>query len=285
MHTTTRVLAGVALAVGLVGCSAASTESGGGAAGSSADGGYEAAPQEVADRDVSVAEDQRQVITTAQATVRVEDPAAAADDLADLVTGLGGRVDERHTWAGSQDEDDLPQASITVRVPAEELAGVIAGLADLGSVQEVAQTSEDVTHQVVDLDARIASLETSTERLRGIMAEASDSADLLAAEQALSERQADLESYLSQREHLADQVAMSTLTVELAPTGAPAQVRASGFLGGLSTGWHALLAFVSTVLVVAGTLVPWLVAFGVPVAVAFLVLRRRRRRAVALAQG
>ena len=204
--------------------------------------------------------------------------------LAQLVTGLGGRVDDRHTWAGDDAEETPPRASITLRVPSEDLTTVIEDLAELGDVLEVSQSSEDVTQQVVDIDARIEALRTSTDRLREIMAEASDSADLLEAETALSERQAELESYLSQREALADQVAMSTLTVELQPTVA-AEVETSGFAGGLSSGWNALLAFLSTVLVIAGALVPWVAVIGIPVAAVLLVLRRRRRRTVTVADA
>ncbi len=290
MHTTTRVLAGVALAVGLVGCSAGAGGGDSADTGGMIDAGAEIehagaeAAQSAAGRDASGVEAQRQVITTAHAVVLATDPTEAADDLAASVTALGGRVQDRHTWAGDPEaEGDLPYASITARVPADQLTGLIEDLGELGSVQEVSSASEDVTRQVVDLDARIAALETSTERLRGIMAEATDSADLLAAEEALSERQGELESYLSQREHLADQVAMSTLTVELQPTAAPAQVETAGFVGGLASGWGALLSFASALLVIAGTLIPWALAFGVPAAVVLLVLRRRRRRRRAVA--
>lgn len=249
-----------------------------------AQSGAESAPQDASDRDVSGAEMERQIITTAQATVQVDDPAGSAESLAQLVTGLGGRVDDRHTWAGDDAEETPPRASITLRVPSEDLTTVIEDLAELGDVLEVSQSSEDVTQQVVDIDARIEALRTSTDRLREIMAEASDSADLLEAETALSERQAELESYLSQREALADQVAMSTLTVELQPTAA-AEVGTSGFAGGLSSGWNALLAFLSTVLVIAGALVPWVAVIGIPVAAVLLVLRRRRRRTVTVADA
>lgn len=282
MRTMTRILAGVALAAGLVGCSS------GGADGRMEDSGAAdsvagQAPQEIAEEgaagfDTGDFDGPRQVITNASATVEVDDPAAAADELAERAAGLGGWVDDRHTWAGGGTADAPPSASLTLRIPADDLAGVIEDLADLGRVQEVSQSSDDVTQQVVDLDARIEALRTSTDRLQEIMAEASDSSDLLEAERALSERQSELESHLSQREYLAGQVSMSTLTVDLQPTGAPAQVDPGGFLGGLASGWGALLSFVSGLLVVAGVLVPWLVLIGVPVVVVVMVVRRRRRR-------
>ncbi|QGH70142.1 DUF4349 domain-containing protein [Pseudactinotalea sp. HY158] len=284
MSTMTRLIAGLAIAAGLVACSAEGADESAGH-----DAGRSVADQQAYERSEAGAAGQgvdpdiapRQVITTASATVEADDPAAAADDLADRATGLGGWVDGRHTWAGEGDASGPPSASLALRIPAEELAVVIEGLADLGRVQEVSQTSEDVTAEVVDLDARIEALRISTDRLREIMAGATESSDLLEAEAALSERQAELESHLSRREYLAGQVEMSTLTVDLVPTAGPAQVDAGGFVGGLATGWNALLSFVSSLLVVAGALVPWVVVVGVPVVVVLLLVRRRRRRRVA----
>ena len=56
-----------------------------------AQSGAESAPQDASDRDVSGAEMERQIITTAQATVQVDDPAGSAESLAQLVTGLDRR--------------------------------------------------------------------------------------------------------------------------------------------------------------------------------------------------
>ncbi|UFU06161.1 DUF4349 domain-containing protein [Ruania halotolerans] len=230
-------------------------------------------------RDVATETGERQVITTAHATVVVDDPEEAATDLAALTTAAGGHVQNRSVHQGEDDADyqSLPSASMTLRVPSAELEGVLTDLTDLGDVRDISQSSEDVTRTIVDLDARISALETSTARLEEIMAGAETSADLIDAEAALSERQAELESLLSQREHLADQVAMSTLHVELTTEPAP-EVTADGFVGGLQTGWQALVSFVSVLVVTVGVLLPWLVLLAIPAAIIFVVTKRRRRR-------
>lgn len=198
--------------------------------------------------------------------------------MATLTTAVGGYVESRSVHQGGDSERDLPSASLTVRVPADELEDVLADLADLGDVRDVSQSSDDVTTTLVDLDARISALETSTARLEEIMASAETSADLIEAEAALSERQAELESLVSQREAIADQVAMSTLHVQLTTEPAP-EVTAEGFLGGLQTGWRALISFVDTVVVTFGVLLPWLVLLAIPTAVLLVVRKSRRRRA------
>src|SRR3712207_8982012 len=110
---------------------------------------------------------------------------------------------------------------------------------------------------------------------------ATSTAALLDAEEALAERQEQLESLQSQRALLADQVELSTLSVHLegfgvAPAGGP-----DGFVDGLGTGWRALVATLGTIVVALGVLLPWLaVAALLAVAVVVPVRRSRRRGAV-----
>ncbi len=274
------VIAAATLAL-LAACSAGTStnDSAGSEAGQPEMAGDGASVADSPGRDTDTEIGERQVITTAYATVVVDDPEVAATDLATLTSAVGGHVQSRSVYQGENTDEyrSLPSASMTLRIPADELEGMLADLADLGDVREVSQDSEDVTRTLVDLDARISALETSTARLEEIMAGAETSADLIEAEAALSERQAELESLLSQREHLADQVAMSTLHVQLTAEDLP-EVTADGFLGGLQTGWQALISFVSTLVVALGVLLPWLVVLAIPAAIIAVIVRRRRRK-------
>lgn len=217
----------------------------------------------------------RQVIVIANVAVLTDDPRAAAVEVAALAAATGGHVEAREEYAGTG-EHDPGWASLVLRIPAGDLTQVIEDLVDVGEVQSVSQSEEDVTSTVVDLDARISALETSTERLLAIMADADDTSDLLATEKTLSERQADLESLQSQRDALANRVAMSTLTVSLESVPASPAAARGGFVGGLESGWNALVSFVGSALVVIGALLPWIVALGVPALIVLAILRRRR---------
>ncbi|GAA4418559.1 hypothetical protein GCM10023169_08270 [Georgenia halophila] len=273
-----RLLVGLfAVALLLVGCTGGGAgDDGAGGGGNVEDpgaGGFaaeEAAAQQEEQGD-------RQVITTANATLVVGQPTAAADEIVGLAEAAGGHVEHRTEHRG--DEERSTSASVSVRVPAAELTGLLEDLEDIGEVTDLSQDVQDVTRAVRDLDARIVALETSVERLLEIMAEAENASALIEAETPLSERQAELESLRSERDYLADQVAMSTLRVELRADDAPT-VEADGFLGGLSSGWNALVAAFSGLLVLVGVLLPWLLVLGVPlVAVVWFVRRRRRSRA------
>jgi uncharacterized small protein (DUF1192 family) len=224
----------------------------------------------------------RQVVTTASASLEVEEPTEAAQRVSELVEDVGGRVEERTEQAGSGDDDaEGAVADLVVRVPASALTGVLADLEDLGDVENVSVSHSDVTTTVVDLDARISALQTSVARLQALMEGATDTEALLAAEKALSERQEQLESLQSRRAMLADQVELSTLSVHLAPSGVAPAGGPDGFLDGLATGWRSLVSALGTVVVVLGVLLPWLAVVALVAAAILVPVRLARQRRVA----
>ncbi|RPF27389.1 DUF4349 domain-containing protein [Georgenia muralis] len=255
----------------------ASEESAGGG-GVGAPGGGEGGDGAVTDSDGDgeVIDGDRQVISTGSMTLVVEDPAAAADEVTALVRAAGGRVDERSERAGGDGLE--PSAWLVVRVPSDELDDTLDALAELGEQRDLDIGSVDVTGTARDLDARIGALEASVDRLLGLLADAQSSEALIAAESALNERQSELEALKAERRHIGEQVAMATVSVQLVARSSPT-LEPSGFLGGLRTGWDALVSFVGAVLVTLGVLVPWIALAAVVTAIALPLWRRRRRAA------
>ena len=224
----------------------------------------------------------RQVVTTASASLAVEDPAEGAQQVSELVESVGGRVEERSEFAGSREDDgEGASADLLVRVPSDELTGVLADLEDVGDVESVSVSRSDVTSTAVDLDARISALRTSVARLQALIDGAASTEDLLAAEKALSDRQEELESLQSQRGLLAEQVELSTLSVHLQPFGVAPAGGPDGFLDGLGTGWRALTSALGAAVVVLGVVLPWLVVLALVGAAVLVPVRMAKRRATA----
>ncbi|MGW5570117.1 DUF4349 domain-containing protein [Nocardia thailandica] len=226
----------------------------------------------------------RKEVVTGSVSITAGDPIAAAATIAGQVTALNGRIDSRTEQPGTGTGDSKPSASLTVRVPADRTDGFLDGLGSVGTVTRVTTNRDDVTQQWQDLDARIRALQTSVDRLRTLMSQATDTADLLAAEQALSSRQGELDSLTSQKRLLDDQVALSTLTLSIT-TDKPVAREDDSFWGGVVAGWHGLLDWLHDAVVFVGKAIPWLGFFAVIGALLWLVVRplRRRRRARAAA--
>jgi hypothetical protein len=221
----------------------------------------------------------RDVVKTATMTVNVADTSAAADKAAVIAENADGRVDRRAEDAGTG--RGRAHTSIVLRVPVEKLDGVVRELKELGTVQTAETTSDDVTAQRVDLDARIRALQTSVDRLLGIMRDARDPEALISAENALSQRQAELDSLRAQRDQLGDQIAYSTVDVSFVADqiGGPAPEQYQGFLGQIERGWDGLVGVLGNVVLLFGLLLPWLAALAVVLAVVYVIVRVTRRRA------
>jgi hypothetical protein len=169
-----------------------------------------------------------------------------------------------------------------------EAIDALRGLADR-VVRESTQSAE-VTATVVDLDARIANLHASEAALVEIMDRAGRIDDVLAVQSRLEVVRGQIEQLEAQRANLADQAALSTLTVSwLTPVAAVAVAQEGWDVGSevdtaLAQTVEALQAIASLAIWVAVVLLP-LVVVPMLVLAGLIVLLRRRRRVAAPANG
>lgn len=273
------------------------TDSGGAESGA-ADGADLAAPDLVAPGLVEQSTGEREIITSASASIEVDDVAAAARQVGNAAVAREGYVESMNVgtsggvapYDGAEPGiayDTMPYpyppdgAWVSVRVPSAELPAMIDELADIGEVTSSSINRQDVTEQAVDLRARIDAAEASVARLTELMGQATSVADLLTAESALSERQAQLESYQQQLQSLEGMVELSSLTVSLTPVFEPVEADPAGFGDGLAAGWNGLVATLNGIVVALGFLLPWLVVIAIAGVIVWLIVRAARRRRAA----
>ncbi|MCG8925612.1 DUF4349 domain-containing protein [Lentzea sp. CC55] len=217
-----------------------------------------------------VQQQERQLVRTADVDLRADDVLKAIGQVKDRARAVGG-------FAG-QENSTKKSGSVTVRVPSVELDKLVQDLANVGEVTRSEVRSQDVTDQLVDVESRIATQKASVERLRALFERAGSTSEVAQVESELTKRQAELESMQRRSESLKGQVAMATLTVDVATTPiAPPEEEKVGFLGALAGGWDALVAVTGVVLIGIGAMLPFLVALGVPAAAVVYLMRRRRR--------
>jgi hypothetical protein len=138
-----------------------------------------------------------------------------------------------------------PGVWLNVQVPAEDYDEAMEAARRTGEVIQMQQSSYDVGAQISDVDARIEALEASLGRLTALMGEAEDISDVIALEQAISQRQSELDSLRAQQRELANQTAMSQISLTLmSPEDArqtvdpqPQQSWWESFLEGLGQFW------------------------------------------------
>ncbi|MGC5222522.1 DUF4349 domain-containing protein [Micromonospora sp. DT81.3] len=237
----------------------------------------------------------REIIASASATVLVDDVAAGADEVSALAARYDGYVESMNvgTVGGAEpmvgDMSTIyppqPPSSnygwVSIRVPADDLQAAIDDLDDVGEVTAVSVNRTDVTDQAIDLRARVDATRASVDRLTQLMSQSASVDDLIAAEVALSDRQALLEGYEQQLAQLESQVAMSSLQVNLTSETPPVKADPAGFGDGLVTGWNALVATLNGIVIALGFLLPWIVVVGVAALLLWGIVRLVRRRRAA----
>lgn len=218
------------------------------------------------------AEDGRHIIYNIDLYIETENLVRSTQQAIALAESAGGFVAREDTFG---DES----ATLTLRVPADDHASIVTQLENLGEVIERSRHAEDVTSEVVDVDARIQSQERSIARIRQLLDEAGDLGDIVSIEAELARREANLDSLLSRQAELGSLTTVATITVTFAQEGEASLDADSDdpptFLSGLESGWNAFVAAVTYVSAGFGAVLPFLAAAAV-VGAPFLVLRRRK---------
>lgn len=232
---------------------------------------------------------QRDIVRTATATLQVDDVRAAAEALQKLAEKHGGFLESEQIGSGQLpapldgggDTGVVPPSRndgwVTLRVPADDLSAVMEALRAQGTVLSTSIGQNDVTATTTDLRAQVASLTASVQRLTELMSQAASVADLLTAETALTDRQAQLQSAQQQLKDLESQVDMSWVQVTLVRE-APAAADPAGFGDGLVAGWQGLIVSLNALVIAIGFLLPWLAVALVIALVVWAILRGRRAR-------
>ncbi len=219
----------------------------------------------------------RSIIKTPSLTIRVKNVEKSITQAQDLATQFEGRVDDSSQYKNPGSEDSL-SANLTIRVPSANLEKALEAFKGLGDVESSSISATDVTMQKVDLDARIAALTTSIERFKQLITTATNTSDLIAAETALAERQAELDSLTAQLKYLSEQVDMSVIYLALLPNDSFSAIKPIGFLAGIEKGFVALLNAAANLTSILGYFIPWIITILVIVAIFKLISRIRRNR-------
>ena len=137
-----------------------------------------------------------------------------------IAAGFGGFVVS--STASQGDEQRLVRGSLVVRVPERVYARAMDQLSGLGTVQAREETGQDVSQELVDLEARIRHLEAVEARLLNFLDQAETVNSALSVQSELNRVQLELEQARGRLDYLDDQVAYATISLEVSERGAEA---------------------------------------------------------------
>lgn len=202
--------------------------------------------------------------------LRDGDPARVQRLVTELVTSSGGMV----TNLTRQGTGEDVQVSLSVAVPADKYRDFKSRVAGFGEVLDETESTEDVTSDQVDLQARLTEAQDYLSRLDKLIETPTDLSSLQNLERERRQTRLEIERYKRALQSLENRVALSRLDVQIT-TAAPAVTEPRGEL---AEAWHdgiEGLKGVSGFLLRAGLAGSPFLAMG---AIAFFFLRRKRKQ-------
>ncbi len=215
---------------------------------------------------------ERKIIYEGYVTIETDQVGTALAALTKLARDMGGYEGNMEQTAGG-----MQRATVTLRVPADRFGAFMAQAAKLGRVMSQKVEAKDVGEEWVDLEARLRTKRQEEERLLELLRRVGAVNDLLEVEKELSRVRGEIEQAQGRLRYLGNQVALSTVHVDLqAPAGvAPVQGwRASSVAKSAAQDLLAIGRGLSSLLIYLAVMAP---VWG-SAALLWLLWRRRRRR-------
>ncbi len=230
---------------------------------------------------------ERIVIKNADLAIIVTEPADAMETIGDMAEGMGGFIVYSNLFKTTTSQGlEVPNANITVRVPAEKLEAALAEIKALVEDPEIDIVSEnvsgeDVTSQVTDLESRLRNLEAAETQLLEIMENATETEDVISVFRELTSVREEIEVIEGQIKYYRESAALSAVSVFLQAKAAVEPISIGGWQPGVEA-QRALQALVNGGRAIVDALI-WLVLFAVPMLAIiflpiFLIVRAIRKR-------
>jgi hypothetical protein len=245
-----------------------------------------AAPSPGAAKAADAVPAERKIARKAALTLAVSSPSAAQIAATRIAEAHGGYVassEDRRTEA--EDRRAAGSAALVLRVPAVKFSAALADLRRLGRGSGTEQvSSEDVTEEFIDLEARIRNQRALEERFLEILKSATKVEEALQVEREIAAVRTEIDRMQGRRRFLERETELSTIT--LAFTHSEPLVRASfsdfgtaverAYGDALNVGAGIITAIIRLI----GVFVPVVLLFGVPALVVLRYLLKRGRKVV-----
>lgn len=178
------------------------------------------------------------------------------------------------------------RGSWTLRIPSSEYRAFLSSVSDVGEVTSSRETSQEVTAEFYDVQARIRNKQHEEKRLIELLENRTGKLpDILTVEKELSRVRGEIEQMQGRLRVLQDLTAYSTVTVNVQEIKDYVPPAAPSFLTEISREWEAtlsnMLAFAQGCILLTIRFGPWVVVFSLMVLLAYLIYRRIHKKQAA----
>ncbi|MEX2288514.1 MAG: DUF4349 domain-containing protein [Planctomycetaceae bacterium] len=220
---------------------------------------------------------QRRIIYTATVILVVKEFEKARANVAALVAKHGGFI-ANSSFAGQSGATRSGQWM--VRIPVAKYDDFLAEAETLGELESLNSTSQEVTEEYVDVEARIRNKQKEEERLLGHLKDSTGKLEeILNVEREISRVREELERLQGRMRFLKDRTELTTVTLHVredrnyVPATAP--TFASRVRSTFARTLDAMLVTGQNLVIAVVAAAPWLAVLAVPVSLLYVAIRRR----------
>lgn len=174
--------------------------------------------KDVSMKELSKMED-RKIIQTATISLSTDNLKHTEEKMIAIINANQGRADEINVT--HDDNNGQSKGLYTLRVPQEKLTQVIDSIVNLPDVvvQQKKTSSQDITEEYIDIDARSENLKHQEKRLQELLSKTNSVDEMLKVENELMRVRTQIDSALGKMKKMSSLVTMSTIKVTVTENG------------------------------------------------------------------
>ncbi|MCR8641927.1 DUF4349 domain-containing protein [Paenibacillus sp. N1-5-1-14] len=222
----------------------------------------------------------RKIIYKANLEMPVKDYRSAQEKLRQLISASGGYIlDFTENTTNNQ-----ISGSFIIKIEAGQFAPLLDQLETISPSMQRSVKGEDVSEEYVDLTARLKAKQTVESRLLSFMEKATKSDELLAYSTELGKVQEEIERIKGRKNYLDQNVAYSTIQLQMYQNNNPAPVNPNKetFGGEIASAFgssvKSVLAFFKSLVVFLTAIIPALIPLAIILVPIWILVRKRQKR-------
>jgi hypothetical protein len=217
----------------------------------------------------------RKTITSVDMSLEVEDVPGAIEQIAATARASGGYVSGSSVYVHTYDQNTWRDGYITVRIPEAGHPEFLDEVSQLGEVTSRSVSSQDVTEEYIDVNARLENLKRQEQRLHEVLNMSRTVEEVLSVEKEIERVRGEIDSLTGRLNYLNDRVEYSTISIRL--TESDRVIYSWGLGDALSESVRGFISMVNALIILVGYMLPIVILLTL-LGGLFVALRRMARR-------
>lgn len=217
---------------------------------------------------------ERKVIQNAGMVLMVSDVSQVIDTIVKI-----GQDNEGYTVSSNLSRgDDWVRGEVNVKVPYDRLSKVMDQIAALGEIKDKKISTQDVSEEYYDSQARLTVLKKKEERLLALLDQAKTIEEMISVENELTRVRSDLEVLQGRLNYLDNATSYSTISITLNQTEASKVAMPEGILAKAVQGFvnnaNGVADFLSGFLIFLIAFIPWAILLALVFALLYVLKKK-----------